>query len=58
MGTSSSTLQNMEIARFMDNNEKFKAFVMESNTKKGIKIIDKSFLDDGDVFVKTKRLQH
>ena len=36
----------------MDNNEKFKAFVMESNTKKGIKIIDKSFLDDGDVFVK------
>ncbi len=52
MGTSSSTLQNMEIARFMDNNEKFKAFVMESNTKKGIKIIDKSFLDDGDVFVK------
>ena len=42
----------MEIEQSMNNEEKFKAFVIESNTKKGIKIIDKSFLDDGDVFVK------
>ena len=52
MGTSDSSLQDMEIEQSMNNEEKFKAFVIESNIKKGIKIIDKSFLDDGDVFVK------
>ena len=44
MGTSDSSLQDMEIEQSMNNEEKFKAFVIESNTKKVLRLLTKVFL--------------
>ena len=54
MVTSGNSLQTLEIvlSSQMYNKEKFKAFLVESNEKKGVMDVDLDTLDEGDVLIK------